>query len=257
MNGTQFLAIVTGLLIGTTTGFAQGDKGKGKGQQQDRGAFLRQMDKNNDGAISKEEAPQQAWSRLSELDQNEDGKVTFEEMRAGAQAMAGKGGGKNEGAKGRQGFDLFGRFDKNKDGKLTESELPGQLWERIKRADRNQDGAIAKNELPQPGEGMTNQPGGDRARAMMQSMMMNGGGPGGAGRVAGPAGIFGTFDENEDGNLTEAEVSADMWAKISQSDKDENGQVSREELAAIYKEAGINTTPQRRQFQGRSRPGSQ
>ncbi len=52
-------------------------------------------------------------------------------------------------------------------------------------------------------------------------------------RRPGAAQIFGRFDENDDGKLTQEELPAMMWQRLAQSDADGDGAVSKEEFAAM------------------------
>ncbi|MCH1407932.1 MAG: hypothetical protein L7V87_02770, partial [Verrucomicrobiales bacterium] len=54
--------------------------GGGKARKGD-GSIFKQMDKDGDRAISKEEAGER-WEKLAKLDKNTDGKVTLQEMAA-------------------------------------------------------------------------------------------------------------------------------------------------------------------------------
>lgn len=126
--------------------------GAGRGEP---GEMLKRMDKNGDGSLSKDEVPEQAWERIGKLDKDSDGVVSKEEMTAGFAAMrAAKGG---EGAKGKgRGIGglqeggagaAFGRFDKDSDGKLSESEVPAEMWGKLRKADTDADGLVSKEEL--------------------------------------------------------------------------------------------------------------
>jgi Ca2+-binding EF-hand superfamily protein len=113
----------------------------------------KRADQNSDGKISKDEVPEQAWERLGKMDKNGDDAVTREEMAAGMMAMrGGKGDGKGRpGGKGGppQGGPgaVFGRYDENEDGKLAESEVPAEMWSKLRRADTDADGLVSKDEL--------------------------------------------------------------------------------------------------------------
>lgn len=63
----------------------------------DPAQFFARMDKNSDGAISQNEAPAEAWTRLSQADANSDGKVTAEELKS-ARGNSGPGAGASGGA---------------------------------------------------------------------------------------------------------------------------------------------------------------
>ncbi|MDF1659321.1 MAG: hypothetical protein P1U58_17020 [Verrucomicrobiales bacterium] len=119
---------------------------KGKGGP---GDMLKRADKNGDGNISKDEVPEEAWERLGKLDKDSDGVVSKEELGAGMAAMR---GGK-EGAKGKGGSpkggsgEIFSRFDKDSDGKIGESEVPAEMWGKLRKADTDADGLVSKEEM--------------------------------------------------------------------------------------------------------------
>lgn len=193
-----------------------GGKGKGKGD----GSFFKQMDKDGDKAISKEEAGER-WEKLGRLDKNEDGKVTLQEMAA-ARPGGGKGGpGKGEGGPGKGGpgkgapGEMFKRADKNGDGKLTKDEVPEQIWGRISRLDKDEDGAVSEEE----------------AKA--------GRPPGGPGK-GGPGGgeFLKRADKNGDGNLSKDELPEQAWARMSRLDKNNDDVISKEEMQAAFAAMG-------------------
>lgn len=192
-------------------------KGKGKGNP---GEFIKRMDKNEDGNLSKDEVPEQLWARISALDKDGDSSISREEFAAGAKGRM------QQGANGR-GFEMA---DKNGDGKLTEEEAP-KFWDRISKADLDKDGAVSKEEMA-------------KARERAGAMKGNPGGSGGAGKgggkgAGGPTAIFQKFDENKDGKLAEGEVDGELWARISKADTNADGLVSSEELKDVYsKRAG-------------------
>ena len=74
---------------------------------------------------------------------------------------------------------------------------------------------------------------------------------GGAMRMRRPAAtqIFGRFDENDDGKLTEEELPAMMWQRLAGADADGDGAVSKEEFAAMGP-SGTRAAPG-----GRAAPG--
>ena len=117
---------------------------------------MKRADQNGDGKISQDEVPEQAWARLGKLDTNNDGAVTKEEMAAGMSAMRGakgKEGEKGQGtkAKGRPGGAgpeaLFSRYDEDEDGKIGESDVPAEVWGKLRNADTDADGLVSKEEL--------------------------------------------------------------------------------------------------------------
>jgi hypothetical protein len=137
---------------GPEGGAPKGGPGASGGPQAGRGEFFKNADKNNDGKISKDEAPGRMWERLSKLDKDNDDAVSKEEMAA---MMAGRGGpGGPGGAKGPGGGPraggpaaMFPRYDADKDGRLSKSEVPAEMWEKMSKADENADGLISREEL--------------------------------------------------------------------------------------------------------------
>ena len=120
---------------------APGEGGKG-------GEFFKRADKNDDGKISKDEVPEQAWERLGKLDKNNDGAVSKEEIAAGMKNARDGGKGGAAGRPGGSGPDaVFSRFDENKDGKLAEGEVPAEMWSKLRKADEDADGLVSKKEL--------------------------------------------------------------------------------------------------------------
>lgn len=115
-----------------------------------RGDFMKRADKNGDGKLSKDELPEQAWERMSKLDKDNDGAISKEEMAEGMKAM--RDGVKG---KGRPGADrpgggpeaMFSRFDKDGNGKIAESEVPAEMWDKLRKADTDADGLVSKQEL--------------------------------------------------------------------------------------------------------------
>jgi len=117
-----------------------GDRPGGGGH----GERLKEMDKNGDGNLSKDEVPERAWEFLSRADKNGDDVLSKEELEGMRAAGGGRGGRPGGGA---GGGDMFANLDKDKDGKLTETEVPEQLWARLSKADKDADGAVSKAEM--------------------------------------------------------------------------------------------------------------
>ena len=193
---------------GPEGGAPKGGPGVPGGPQAGRGEFFKNADKNNDGKVSKDEVPAEAWERLGKLDKDSDGAVSKEEMAA----MAGRGG---PGGPGVGGPQMFERADKNKDGKISKDEAPDQAWERLSKLDKDGDGAVSKEEM---------------------AAMAGPGGPGGpgGGPQGGPGAMFSRFDTDKDGKLAKSEVPAEMWEKLSKADENADGLVSKEELEGAY-----------------------
>jgi hypothetical protein len=131
-------------------------------------------DKNKDGALTKDEVPEDKWARISQADANSDGTVTQAELetamashKMGPRGPRGEGGPMERGE--RPDFDLnkdgtvtdaertearkahlterFTADDQNKDGTLTQDEIPPGMWEHMSAADANSDGKLTLDEL--------------------------------------------------------------------------------------------------------------
>jgi len=195
-------------------GRPEGPKGPGAGPgKPDGGAarheFLKKADKNNDGKISKEEVPAEAWARLSKADTNNDGAVSKEELASHGGPRGSEGPGKGE---------FFAKADKNGDGKITKEEAPADAWARLSKADKNNDGAVSKEELA--------------------GALAGRGGPGAGGPQGGPGALFSRYDTDKDGKLSKTEVPAEMWDKLSKADENADGLVTEKELEGAYRRPG-------------------
>lgn len=101
------------------------------------------------------------------------------------------------------GRDPFVRFDDNEDGVLSADEVPEALFDRLLAADADEDGAVSADEF-------------EAYRSQHQK-----------------SDLFARFDANEDGFLTEDEVSELLWEKLLVGDADEDGAISPSELESI------------------------
>lgn len=126
-----------------------GGPGGPEGGRPDGSEMFKRADKNNDGKISKDEVPEQAWDRLGKLDKDGDDAVSREEMKAmaGGMGKGGKGKGGKGGAPAGGSGAMFDRFDENKDGKLAEDEVPAEMWAKVRKADSDADGLVSKGEM--------------------------------------------------------------------------------------------------------------
>ncbi|MDF1862165.1 MAG: hypothetical protein P1U87_18255, partial [Verrucomicrobiales bacterium] len=112
----------------------KGGPGRGKGGPE----MFKRADKNNDGKLTKDEVPEQAWARLSQLDKDGDEAISAEEAKAGRPGGPPGGGSPGADAKAR-GEEMWKRADQNSDGKISKDEVPEQAWERLGKMDKNGD----------------------------------------------------------------------------------------------------------------------
>ncbi len=118
---------------------------------------LMDLDKNGDGKLTKDEAPERLQGLFDRGDINNDGSLNRDELTKMAQAQSSSGGTggqsqRMEGRGGRGGFprvdQLFAALDANSDGVLSPEEVrnaPAALL----RLDRNGDGALTADEIRQ------------------------------------------------------------------------------------------------------------
>ncbi|MCB1091849.1 MAG: hypothetical protein KDL87_09975 [Verrucomicrobiae bacterium] len=218
------------MAVGLSAGLAQGDaegqkpkrpegagpQGGGRGPG-GGGDFLKRLDTDGDGSITKAEAGDR-WERIARLDANNDGTIGKDELSAmpqggpgrprGPEGSPGTPGGPGGGGGG--GGQMFERADKNGDGKLTQDEVPAEAWERIGRADKDGDKAVTREE--------------------MVALFREGGGgrPGGQGGMDGGR-LFEMADRNKDGKITQDEAG-ERWERMAQLDKNGDGAISKDEF---------------------------
>ncbi len=135
------------------------------------------------------------------------------------------GGGERPGGPGGPG-DMLKQLDTDGDGAISQAEA-GERWERMARLDSNGDKVVSKEEFA----AMAGRPGGPQGP----------GAPGGGPR--GGAQFFETADKNSDGKLTQDEVPEQAWARMAEADKDGDKAVTKEELAAHFRERAGGARP--------------
>lgn len=126
-------------------------RGPGRG---DMVARIMSFDENEDGKVTKDEAPEPMRRMFQRVDANQDGAIDKEEAEAMAERAHGFGGRGDPGGRGRG--DLLGRLmrrDADGDGKLTKDELPEWMrQDMFDKNDTNGDGALDKEEAKKMAE---------------------------------------------------------------------------------------------------------
>jgi Ca2+-binding EF-hand superfamily protein len=176
--------------------------------------FLKRFDKNNDGALTKDELPPFLGKAFDAVDKGGAGKLD----RKGAEALltlvrnffAQQGTGPTE-AQIEKVIAKLLELDANNDGKISKQEARGKLTDNFAALDANKDGFLDRAELRRV------------ALALLQAQnpAMN------------PL-DFDAHDRNADGRLTPDEVRGTMLEKLFREiDANNDGRISREEFEAF------------------------
>jgi Ca2+-binding EF-hand superfamily protein len=106
-----------------------------RGSDNEKGNFIQNFDKNDDGQVSKDEFPGPD-KVFDSHDKNQDGYLEESEAPKGPPAGGKKGSG-----------DFIQNFDKNDDGQVSKDEFPGpdKVFD---SHDKNQDGYLEESEAP-------------------------------------------------------------------------------------------------------------
>jgi Ca2+-binding EF-hand superfamily protein len=162
--------------------------------------FFAEMDANQDGKVTRDEAKSASDRLFQKLDLNKDGSITQAEAREGMKALGTE-----------RAAQRFAAKDTNKDGKLSaeESKMPA---ERFTRIDANKDGFLTQEELAQKF-----QP-----------------------RADGPRGKFGArqferMDADKNGTVTKAEAVAVAEQRFAKVDVNGDGVITQDELKSAVR----------------------
>jgi Ca2+-binding EF-hand superfamily protein len=126
-----------------------GKKGKRKGDAkkggEGLGLMMRNLDADQDGKISKDEAKGPLTEAFTYLDRNRDGFLDSEELASAREKM--KGAGKGMVGNAPSLADQFNQQDSDADGRLDKSEAKGVLAEKFADLDTNKDGKLTRQEV--------------------------------------------------------------------------------------------------------------
>ncbi len=199
--------------------------GSGAGTGGGNGDMFKDLDKNGDGKLTKDEVPREEL--FKRLDADADGTVTPEEAREAREKLGdrpGRPGAEGPGPAGAAGDweERFKKGDKNGDGKLSREEMPRE--EMFKRLDADADGFVTKDEARKAAgsrEGEPPQPPrGERA-------------PAGPGREAGPGPMPGGGPA---GMEFRPRMSEDQFIEfMKRIDLNHDGSVTMDEAHEAYK----------------------
>lgn len=201
--------------------------------------ILARLDKNGDGKLSKDEAPERMKENFDRLDANKDGNIDAEEF---AKSVGGLGGrpGAPGGAPGLEGpeakglEEIFSKHDANSDGKLTKDEVPDGQKEMFQRiVDRLGGESLSKEQFV-------------RAMLMQRGAAGPPGRPGEPGRPgAGPMAalpVLRALDADGDGEISKSEIEGAAKA-LAALDKNGDGKLSRDEILPSFTGTGIPGRP--------------
>lgn len=243
----QILTIVCASLVAVVFATpAHAGEGEGRGHRGHR--IFKHFDKNADGALTQDEVPAKLWERLAKADADNDGVVTKAELKAARErrradrAETGETAGSSSRTAGKRGRRrgrhmrrraALKHLDKNEDKALSQDEVPAKLWERISKADADGDNAVTRDEAKAFREA--------RRAASEASGETVGAGKGRAGRRGGKGRrgrharhrALKHLDKNGDKALSQDEVPAELWERLSKADGNGDGKVTKDEVKAF------------------------
>ncbi len=210
---------------------------------------LKSFDADNDGKISKSEAPPRLQEHFDRFDANGDGLIEEAEVQKMLHARAAE----RKPPAIEQVLARLKAADANGDGKLSKEEVPERFRQRFDRADANGDGkldeaelkAAVKTLLHRAGEGATVE------RVLKRLMESDADGDGKISKSEAPermAKHFDRLDANSDGQLDQTELKrlaekiaaraakatggavAEQLRKLKAADRDGDGKLSQDEV---------------------------
>lgn len=201
--------------------------------------YLSRLDKNGDGKISKDEAPDRMRENFDRLDANKDGFIEAGEFLRGAPGVGPRPAGAPPGTPapgagdGKAAEEIFTKHDANSDGKLTKDEIPEEQKEMFQRiTDRLGVDSLTKEQF---------------VRAIMMQRRPEGGRPAegsrpGFGGGLPPLPVLRALDADNDGEISKAEIEGATKA-LTGLDKNGDGKLSRDEILPNMATGGFPGQP--------------
>lgn len=214
------------------------------------GEIFKRMDRNNDGKVTKDDAPAEGGERfqyfLNRADADKDGTVTEEEFRKSFQQREGgpqggprdgnpgpgnpgQGGPRFGGGMGFPGSPVIAALDTNKDGELSADEITAASSE-LRKLDKDGDGKLSRQEILPRFEG----------GPMREGMARGEGRPDGQPRDGQPGGprpggdFFRSRDTNGDGRISREEAPEKLKENFERIDGNKDGFIDPAELSNLF-----------------------
>lgn len=191
-----------GMRLGTAIGWLTNIENRFEIPSENQGAFNR-LDQDQNGRLTENEVDQALWSFFSPSDTDASNSVTHDEIKQARPAET------NVQIPTDLADAAFDHLDIDENDALSEDEVSQRAWQHLSAADANQNSFVTLDEIRQARETNEHQV----LRPEMQ-----------------PA--FNLLDINDDGQLSETEVTEGLWFLLMRADSDGDQFVTAKELQA-------------------------